>query len=125
METPRRPRILIVDDDGDVLNVLCRLFCARDYAVLTAADGDDALDRFRRHWPDLTLLDLSMPRLDGLFVLRQIKDYRRDASVIVVSGTATEAQARLAVDEGARGFIPKPIDFARLEQAVRACVVPF
>lgn len=118
MTGSKRPRILIADDEGDTLMVLARRFNAHGFEVFTAADGDQALAVFRANHLDLVLLDLNMPRLDGLLVLREMLQAVATIPVIVMSGTATANQGQLLIDEGARLFIEKPIDFGKLEKAI-------
>ena len=116
----KRPRILIVDDDKNVLMVMARRFSARDCEIFTAGDGDQALESFRANAPDLVLMDIDMPRFDGLLALREILALDPTMPVIIISGAVTEAQAKMALDEGAREFIAKPIDFGLLERAIEA-----
>jgi two-component system response regulator AlgR len=119
--TPADPRkkILVVDDDPSALEMLQRYFgrASAKYLVQTAANGSDALMSVIGESPDLVLLDLSMPDMDGLSVLKQILGLDRSIAVIVVTGNADSAPAE-ALKLGAFAHFPKPIDAAYLDQLV-------
>jgi two-component system response regulator GlrR len=113
-----RPNLLIVDDDKDLLRILRLRFEARGYRVFTAEDGNLALHLFDEERPESVLLDIRMPRLDGIAVLREMLAAYPAARVIVVSGDHSEDRARMALAEGARDFVPKPLDLAHLERTL-------
>jgi DNA-binding response OmpR family regulator len=110
-------RLLLVDDEQDLLDVLSDHFKGR-YEIDTAQSGLAALDRFAQQRPDAVFLDVSMPGLDGIEVLRRLR--RNDARVPVVMVTAnadvkvTEAFLRA----GAFGYVPKPFDFRYLDHMI-------
>jgi DNA-binding response OmpR family regulator len=111
-------RILVVDDDPDVQQVLRRFLGEDDYEVSTVDDGDSAMRRLQREPPDLVLLDLDMPRLNGLEVLRRISVAGIDVAVIVLSGHFDEKAFELAIELGAKSYLRKPIDFKLLEATI-------
>ena len=118
MSSPRR--ILVVDDDPDVLKVLKRFLKAHGYQVETAADGETALETLRGEPPDLLILDLELPSMSGLELLRSIKEEDVKVDVITVSGHPASA-AHLGPDSlklGAIDFIEKPIDLGYLENLI-------
>ena len=88
MIEPRAQRILLVDDDPHLLVVLSEQLRDDGYDVATARDGQEALRRLEAGWPDLILLDLMMPRVDGLALARQIKA-EADLPIIVLSAIDT------------------------------------
>lgn len=114
----RAPALLIVDDDKDLLTVLKSRFEAKGYRVLTARDGDAALDLFRDRRPEVVLMDVRMPRLDGVAILREMTEVDPDANIVIMSGAVSPSQAKLVLDSGAREFIPKPLDLEALDAAV-------
>ena len=118
MIEPRAQRILLVDDDPHLLVVLSEQLRDDGYDVATARDGQEALRRLEAGWPDLILLDLMMPRVDGLALARQIKA-EADLPIIVLSAVDTaDSKARL-LDEVAEDYIAKPYHYPELRARVQ------
>jgi DNA-binding response OmpR family regulator len=118
MIEPRAQRILLVDDDPHLLVVLSEQLRDDGYDVATARDGQEALRRLEAGWPDLILLDLMMPRVDGLALARQIKA-EADLPIIVLSAIDTaDSKARL-LDEVAEDYIAKPYHYPELRARVQ------
>ncbi|HEV8474108.1 MAG TPA: response regulator [Methylomirabilota bacterium] len=113
-------RLLLVDDEAPVLEVLSEYFVGQGYAVDTAASGEEALIAATKRRPDLVLLDVRMPGIDGVEVLRRLR--RLDASLPIVMVTANEdvdlARETLAI--GAFDYVAKPFDFTHLDGVVSA-----
>jgi DNA-binding NtrC family response regulator len=110
--------VLIVDDDRDIRGVLRLRLEQLGYAVRTAADGTQALEALAAEHPALVLLDLKLPRLSGLEVLRQIKRDVPETTVIVMTAYATVEKAVEAMREGAYDFLTKPVTPGHLELVV-------
>jgi len=111
--------ILSVEDDAAVRVSICAYLRDRGYQVIEAEDGQKGLDVFRQERPDLVLLDLRMPEIDGLELLNFITQESSDTPVIVVSGTGVIANAVEALRLGAWDYILKPVeDLAILLHAV-------
>jgi DNA-binding response OmpR family regulator len=118
MIEPRAQRILLVDDDPHLLVVLSEQLRDDGYDVATARDGQEALRRLEAGWPDLILLDLMMPRVDGLALARQIKA-EADLPIIVLSAIDTaDSKARL-LDEVAEDYVAKPYHYPELRARVQ------
>ena len=111
---PIRPRILVVDDEPLILEGLTRLLTARDYEVIAAHSGCDALIAIGKQQFDIVLLDLGMPDLNGSEVLRFIADRGVTTPVIVVSGESCIDAAINALRAGAWDFVRKPYEFEEL-----------
>lgn len=112
-------RILIVDDNAQVREVLERLF-EDDHDVRTAADGEEGLRLIHRWAPDLVMLDLEMPKMSGLDVLRHIATEHAEIKVIAVSGhAAAEHLGKDAKRLGAAEFFVKPFDLDELAMVVQ------
>lgn len=114
MTDDARRRVLIVDDEPLILEVLSEHF-KNEFDVETAPNGADALGAILRQRPDVVLLDINMPRMNGVEVLRDIK--QMDESIVVIMVTANE-QVQLAAESlkaGAFGYVPKPFDFRYLD----------
>src|SRR5262249_36674394 len=114
-----KPKILVVDDDPDILVLLRSRLEQLGYAVSTAAHGTAALDKLASDQPALVLLDLRLPRLSGLDVLKQIKQTLPEVTVIVMTAYATVEKAVEAMKEGAVDFLTKPLTPGHLELVVQ------
>ena len=110
------PRILVVEDNEDNRDIIVRRLVRRGFAVTTAPNGFEGLRRAVQELPDLILLDLEMPAMDGYEVLRQLRAHRptEKIPVIVLTAHVLEDHAAAAYQAGADNFESKPIDFPRL-----------
>jgi DNA-binding NtrC family response regulator len=111
--SPRR-RLLIVDDEPLILEVLAEHFKS-DYEVETALNGADALGAILRERPDVVMLDINMPRMNGVQVLKDIKQIDDTIAVIMVTASEQVTMAAEALRSGAFGYVPKPFDFRYLD----------
>lgn len=122
MPDPRR--VLIVDDEESVRQVLAAFFEKtygdRGYVVETVADGAAALDAVRRATPALVLLDIEMPGVDGVTVLRAIRAREPRVPVIMVTGDESRRTAAEVMALGAFSYMPKPVRLTYLEHIVGA-----
>ncbi len=103
-----RPRILVVDDEASIRDLLAKTLALAEYDVDTAPDGRSALERLRLYPYDLLIADLKMPGLDGLAVIREAKRLKVDLPVIIITGYSTESAAIEAVNLGVAGYLTKP-----------------
>ena len=112
--------ILVVDDDAPIRRMLERTLAAEGYAVESAADGGDALVSVERSTPDLILLDVTMPGLDGLAVCRRLRDKGLATPVLLLTAR-DELDDRVAgLDAGADDYVVKPFETVELLARVRA-----
>jgi len=113
--------VLVVDDDEVIRGMLAFLFEGEGHTVQQAADGAEALEWLRRQPPDCMVLDLMMPGVDGLSVLRarQLGDLARDTRVIVLTAKSGTEDAVWCWEAGADEFLTKPFDPDRLLRLVR------
>ncbi|MEK7466538.1 MAG: sigma-54 dependent transcriptional regulator [Planctomycetota bacterium] len=111
--------LLIVDDDANIRDSLRDRFQARGHEVSTAVDGKDALVKIRRERPDLVLLDLQMPELDGIGVLQKLQQDGIEVTVVVITAFGTVDRAVQAMKNGAYDFIQKPFEPALIEETVK------
>jgi two-component system cell cycle response regulator len=115
-------RILIVDDNQDSLEILRARLESWGYRTQTASDGEDALEKIDVSPPDLILLDIMMPRMDGMEVARRVKGNPSLPFIPIIMETAlatTESKVE-GLDSGADDYITKPIDFAELRARVNS-----
>jgi len=115
----RKGRILVVDDEEQIRRAVGRALAARDYSIETAADGKEALSAARRFDPDLVVLDLNLPALDGLEVCRQIRTWSH-VPILVLSVREDESDKVAALDLGADDYLTKPFGIDELMARVRA-----
>jgi two-component system KDP operon response regulator KdpE len=114
-------RILVVDDEPNILGTLGPLLRARGYDVLTALNGRGAIEAFRREHPDLIVLDLGLPDLDGVDVCREIRA-TANVPIVVLSARGSEADKVRALDVGADDYVTKPFGAEELLARVRAAL---
>ncbi|HKC56728.1 MAG TPA: response regulator [Vicinamibacterales bacterium] len=103
-----RQRVLVVDDEASIRDLLSKTLALAEYDVDTAPDGTAALDRMRQFNYDLLIADLKMPGMDGLTLIRQAKRIKADLPVIIITGFSTESSAIEAVNLGVAGYLTKP-----------------
>ena len=111
------PRILIVDDDPNLLVILAEQLRADGYEVQTARDGEEALRRLGQAWPDLLIIDMLMPRMDGLTLAREIKA-RADLPIIVLSAIDTADSKADLLEEVAEDYVTKPYHYPELRARI-------
>jgi excisionase family DNA binding protein len=120
-----RPRILVVDDEASIRDLLSKTLALADYDVDTAPDGRSALERLRLYPYDLLIVDLKMPGMDGLAVVREAKRLKADLPVIVITGYSTEAAAIEALNLGVTSYLTKPFKVSQvLANAAKAMGEP-
>jgi len=112
-------KILIADDDPQILRALKVTLGARGYDIVTAADGREALDLAATQHPDLVMLDLGMPHLDGIEVITGLRGWST-VPILVVSGRADAADKVEALDAGADDYVTKPFAMDELLARIRA-----
>ncbi len=117
-------RILVVDDDPDIRQVLLDRMSAYGYTVETAINGREALDALKRGGFDGVLLDMRMPEIDGLEVLRRTHDSHPDLPVVMVTAMSVKEQIVQAAAEGACAYLLKPFDATQLKHTVEQCFGP-
>src|SRR4030095_3037511 len=108
-------RILVVDDEPMMADSLRQNFIEEGYSVDTAANGGQAIELFDQGGHHLAICDLQLPDMDGLDVMRHIKDARPNTEVIVVSAHGSTTKAVEATKAGAFDFVDKPLNFEELE----------
>ncbi len=113
-------RILVVDDDRAVRESLRRSLSFNGYSVELAQDGREALDLIVRHRPDALVLDVMMPRLDGLEVCRQLRSAGDDLPILVLTARDSVSERVAGLDAGADDYLPKPFALEELLARMRA-----
>jgi len=111
---PDKKRILIVDDESDIRQLLTVFLGANGYTPVAVSDGKTALTQIKEETISTALIDLNLPDMDGLEVMREIKKQDTGISCIVITGLASKLSAIEAVNIGAYGYIQKPFDLQQL-----------
>jgi DNA-binding NtrC family response regulator len=119
----RAARVLIADDDPFTRDILSRFLGEKGFEVDVAIDGKRALKEIETFAPDVVLLDIRMPNMDGIECLQRITDDGIDCGVIMISGEADVALARKTLTMGAADFIYKPFDLEYLETSLLAKLI--
>jgi excisionase family DNA binding protein len=120
-----RPKVLVVDDEEAIRNLVASTLSTADYEVDTAPDGPSAVDRLKNTDYDLLITDLKMPGMDGLSVIREARRKSAEMPIIIITGFSTEASAIEAINLGVCGYLTKPFRLPRvLAVAARALGEP-
>ncbi len=115
---PAPPRILIVDDDVEILDFYQAALRKNDYRIETAQDGKEAAELLRKRQFDLIVSDVSMPGMDGIQLLRAIREIDLDIPVVLATGGPTLDTAMKAIEYGALRYLTKPVEPAALRKVV-------
>jgi two-component system, OmpR family, KDP operon response regulator KdpE len=121
MSQPTGARVLVVDDEPGIVRAVQTNLGRHEYRVDTAASGEAALEAYNRVRPDLVLLDLGLPDMDGLDVLRAIRE-RASTPVVVLSAREAERDKVIALDLGADDYLTKPFGIDELLARVRVAL---
>ena len=119
---PSKEKILVADDEVPMRELLERVLAPEGYAILHASDGKEALNQTLSHRPDLILLDVRMPKLDGVTLCKALRVYKETCTIPIIIITAFGSHERLeeGMAAGADDFIAKPFDPLELKIRVRA-----
>lgn len=115
----KNPQILVIDDEKEVCHLFRKTLTLEGYTVFTALDGISGLKIVKEKKPDIVLLDLKMPKMDGIEVLRHIKKFDKNIVVIVITGYGTMDTARMAMKLGAFDYITKPINLEYIKAVIK------
>ncbi|MBN1297752.1 response regulator [bacterium] len=114
MSIQRTPRILVVDDEPHVCDLICEVLRRRNYSVDRAGDGREALELFKEHMHDLIIADIRMPVMDGMELLQAVKQIAPLTEIIVMTGHVSRESAAKALDLGAYTYFVKPFECLEL-----------
>jgi len=122
-----RPYTIMVAEDFDDTRIMMRkLLEMSGYQVLEAANGQEAVDLVRQDCPDLILMDLNMPQLDGLAAteqIRQCRDLCKNVTILAITAHDTIGMKEAAIEAGCNGYLTKPIDFDKLQKIIDRILV--
>lgn len=113
-------RILVVDDAAFMRMMIKDILTKNGYEVIgEAADGNQAIEKYRELQPDLVTMDITMPEMDGITALKEIRKMNPDAKIIMCSAMGQQAMVIDAIQAGAKDFIVKPFQADRVLEAIR------
>ena len=121
-----RKRILIADDEPDIRTLLVSILKSGNYDVITASDGAEALMAIKTSHPDVVILDIMMPKLDGMQVLQKVREDAEISSipVIMLTAKASDKDILSGYKYGANYYIPKPFEISDILKGVRIVLKP-
>ncbi len=113
-------KLLLVDDEEELVNTLSDRMAMRNFGTDVALNGEQALKIVDNEVPDVMVLDLKMPGIDGLEVLRRVKDLYPGIQVIIQTGHGTDQDEKEAMSLGAYAYLNKPVDIDLLVSTIKA-----
>ena len=118
VETSKSKTILVAEDnESNFLLVFTVL--KKDYSIIRAHNGVEAIDKFKSECPDIILMDIKMPEMDGLTATRKIREYDTRIPIIALSAFAFETDKQEAISAGCNDYITKPVDFNLLRATLK------
>lgn len=123
-ESTYTPKILVVDDEVKMCFTLTKLFELSHYSVSVAHNGLEALEKVDSFQPHCILLDIRMPQMNGVEVLKKVKQNYPEIMVIMTTAVATEESRQECLDIGAAEYLIKPIDFKELLEIIKSRIQP-
>jgi len=113
-----RGKVLIADDEEDILEIVADRLEFLGFEVQTVQDGVACLEAIGRRAPDLVLLDIRMPRMDGMAVLSRLRDTHPELPVVILSASSEQSVAEETLSEGAADYLLKPFEPKDLQEKV-------
>ena len=119
-------KILLVDDESAILEIFEKRLELEGYEVITAMDGEEALAKARQEKPDLIILDLMLPKMDGYKVCSFLKKDSRSTNIpiVIVTARVQDNEQKLAYECGANAYFTKPFESAELMKKIKSLVQP-
>ena len=115
-------KFLIVDDEPDVVDSVSELFTLRNYNVVTATSGTKALEMVKKENPNIIILDIRMPDVSGMDVLKEVKKNYPKTRVIMLTGVEDDSTRQMAMGLGASGYLTKPYSYSELLEMSRKLI---
>lgn len=112
-------KILVCEDEEDLRTIFVDYFQENGYQIICAADGEEGLKFVESHKPDIMLLDMRMPRLDGYGTLKRLRETNKELPVIVITAYGYICQVIQMMNLGISGYVTKPIDYDKLLEKIK------
>mgnify|MGYP005843215613 CR=1 FL=1 len=116
-------KVMVVDDEVGICELLGSFLAAKNHEVYTAYDGPTALRKVREIKPEVVLLDVALPGMDGMEVLKEIRKIDPAIGVVMVTGLMDHDQAKKTFEMGAYDYVTKPVDFCYLDNVINAKII--
>jgi two-component system cell cycle response regulator DivK len=115
-------KILVVDDNQDSRELIVKVLKSKGYQMIEAVDGEDALEKVTAENPDLILMDISIPKIDGYEVTRRLKSQAnfKNTPIIALTAHAMKGDREKALEAGCDGYISKPIDIHEIPDQIQS-----
>jgi len=113
-------QILLVDDDVDLLATFEESLSLRGYDIITANNGNEAIEQYKEKNPCITFMDIKMPKMDGYETFSKIKEISDDAKIVFVTGHETVSETQIARSKGLIGLIEKPTVAEKIVELIKA-----
>ncbi|HHY45483.1 MAG TPA: response regulator [Firmicutes bacterium] len=113
------PKVLVVDDAMFMRSKASKLLSQEGYEVVEASNGAEAVEAYKAEKPDLVLMDITMPVMDGIEAVKNIKAYDSEAKVVMVTALGQRSMVLEAIRAGAKDFVVKPFQADKLLEAVK------
>ena len=120
-ENQEKKKILVVDDNQDSRELVMKILGKKNYHLLEAFDGEDALNKIMAEKPHLVLMDISMPKIDGYEVTRRLQtmDDYKDIPIVALTAHAMKGDCEKALTAGCKGYITKPINIREFSEQIK------
>ena len=115
----KETQIVVIDDEKDICDLFKKVLTDEGYRVFTALEGESGIKTVRTNRPDVVLLDLKLPKMDGIEVLQEIKKIDKNIVVILITGYGNMDTARMAMKFDAFDYITKPIDLEYVKEVIK------
>ena len=113
-------KILMVDDEERMRKLVKDFLTNKGFSVVEAGDGEDAIEKYKIYSPDLVIMDITMPKMDGITAVGRIKEIDDNAKIIMCSSMGYQEKVLDAITAGAKDFIIKPYEAAKVAKSVKA-----
>jgi len=118
-------KIMVIDDEPAVCNTLKKFLTKKGYEVITVLSGQEAIEKVKEERPKIILLDIRMPRMDGVETLKRIREIDKEAGIVMVTAVKEDEIGRKCLELGAYDYITKPIGLEYLETVLMVKILDF